>query len=208
MSGRSRRADGRIASTVAFIRRCPGSSVPEAMRACKFSLAESLDRGKQMVIRRAVAKGSNVQLMPPPHVIEASMMAGTSTVSPLTNQTPVAVGGRSQTSSNPPSTATTTATTSPIMVPKPTMKVTRRTAGAMHKFRVNRLATSDHGKCALKRATKWYAEEKKNKWIVIGSDCGKGEEGVRWCWAAPCHNSSLCQRKSGWHVTIEARGYG
>jgi hypothetical protein len=31
----------------------------------------------------------------------------------------------------------------------------------MHKFRINRLATSDHAKRALKRATKWYAEEKK-----------------------------------------------
>ncbi len=31
----------------------------------------------------------------------------------------------------------------------------------MHKFRVNRLATSDHRKRALKRAMKWYAEEKK-----------------------------------------------
>ena len=66
------------------------------MRACKFSLAESLDRGKQMVIRRAVAKGSNGQLMPPPNVIEASMTAETSTVSPLTNQTSVAAGGRSR----------------------------------------------------------------------------------------------------------------
>ena len=32
MSGRGRRADGRIATTVAFIQRCPGSSVPEAIR--------------------------------------------------------------------------------------------------------------------------------------------------------------------------------
>jgi hypothetical protein len=55
--------------------------VLEAMRACKFSLAESLDRGKQMVIRRAVANGSIGQLMPLPHVIEAPTTADKSNVS-------------------------------------------------------------------------------------------------------------------------------
>ena len=58
--------EGCIAATVAFIRRCPWSSTSEAMRACKFFLSESLDQGKQMVMHRAIAKGSNDQLEPPP----------------------------------------------------------------------------------------------------------------------------------------------
>jgi hypothetical protein len=116
-----------------------------------------------MVIRRAVANGSNGQLMPLPHVIEASTTAETSTVSPLTNLTSVAAGGRSRTSSiSLPSTPTTKATTPTVsIVPKPTMRVTQKTAGAMHTFCINKLTTLDHAKRALKRATKWYAEEKK-----------------------------------------------
>jgi hypothetical protein len=30
----------------------------------------------------------------------------------------------------------------------------------MQKFRINKLAASDHAKRALKRATKWYTQEK------------------------------------------------
>ena len=45
--------DERVAHTVAFLMRCPGSSVPEAMRACKYTLEESGDPAKQMAIRRS-----------------------------------------------------------------------------------------------------------------------------------------------------------
>ena len=55
MSGRGRRVDVRIAHTVAYLLRCPRSSVPEAMRACKFTLDESENRSKQMTIRRSLA---------------------------------------------------------------------------------------------------------------------------------------------------------
>ena len=55
MSGRGRRVDVRIAHTVAYLLRCPRSSVPEAMRACKFTLDESKNRSKQMTIRRSLA---------------------------------------------------------------------------------------------------------------------------------------------------------
>ena len=48
--------DVRIAHTVAYLLRCPRSLVPEAMRACKFTLDESASRSKQMMIRRSLGK--------------------------------------------------------------------------------------------------------------------------------------------------------
>ena len=42
------------------------------------------------------------------------------------------------------------------------MKHIRRSSQAMQKVQMNKLAMSDHSKCALKRATKWYAREQKN----------------------------------------------
>jgi hypothetical protein len=49
MSGRGQRVDVRIAHTLAYLLRCPRSSVPEAMRACKFTLDESASRSKPQV---------------------------------------------------------------------------------------------------------------------------------------------------------------
>ena len=56
MSGRGRHVDVCIAHTMAYLLRCPLSSVPEAMRASKFSLNESESRSRQMTIRRSFAK--------------------------------------------------------------------------------------------------------------------------------------------------------
>ena len=87
MSGRGRCVDERVAHTVAFLLRCPGSSVPEAMRACKYTLEEIGDPAKQMVIRRSFAKATGgTAKTPPPNVIDA-LTVGTTTVSPLTNHT-------------------------------------------------------------------------------------------------------------------------
>ena len=60
--------DVRIAHTVAYLLQCPQSSVPEAMRACKFTLDESENRSKQMTIRRSLAaqKATGGKLVPPP----------------------------------------------------------------------------------------------------------------------------------------------
>jgi hypothetical protein len=44
--------------------------------------------------------------------------------------------------------------------PKPKPKLIRKSAGGMQKFRINKLATSDHAKRVLKRATRLYAQEK------------------------------------------------
>ena len=86
MSGLGRRVDVRIAHTVAYLLQCPRSLVPEAMRACKFTLDESENRSKQMTIRRSLAaqKATGGKLVPPPDVID-TVTAATTTVSPLTD---------------------------------------------------------------------------------------------------------------------------
>jgi hypothetical protein len=56
MSGRGWCKDKRIEHAVAFLLRCQGASVPEAMRAAKFTLEESLNTAKQMAVHCAYAK--------------------------------------------------------------------------------------------------------------------------------------------------------
>ena len=56
MSGRGGRVDNRIMKAAAFKLRCESASIPEAMRASKFTLAESSNPAKQMAIRRAYEK--------------------------------------------------------------------------------------------------------------------------------------------------------
>ena len=58
MSGRGRNKDVRTGHAVAFLLRCQGAKVPEAMRAAKFTLEESTDRTKQMAVRRAYNKAT------------------------------------------------------------------------------------------------------------------------------------------------------
>ena len=53
MSGVQGRDDKHIARTVTYLLKCPASSVPQAMRACKYSDKESSDAAKQMAVRRA-----------------------------------------------------------------------------------------------------------------------------------------------------------
>jgi hypothetical protein len=51
--------DERITHTVAFLLQCPGLSVPEAMRLYEFTLDESSNQARQMVIRRSFAKATS-----------------------------------------------------------------------------------------------------------------------------------------------------
>ena len=53
--------DKRIECTVAYLLRCPRSSVPEAMGACKFSDKDSKDARKQMVVHRADSNATTNQ---------------------------------------------------------------------------------------------------------------------------------------------------
>ena len=153
MSGRDRRVDVRIAHTVAYLLRCPRSSVPEAMRACKFSLNESESRSRQMTIRRSFAKKA------PPDIIDTAT-AATTTASPLTT---VRGDPSTQATTTPPprtpprTPMTPTTPTTPCGTratqPKPKQRLIRKSAGGVQKFRINKLAASDHAKRALKRAT-------------------------------------------------------
>ena len=67
MSGRGGNKDGRVAHAVAFLLRCQGAKVPEAMRAVKFTLKESLNTTKQMAVHHAHAKaiGGKQKSFPP-----------------------------------------------------------------------------------------------------------------------------------------------
>ncbi len=51
MSGKGGRVDKRIAKAATFKLHCQSASIPEAMRASKFSLAKSSNPAKQMAVR-------------------------------------------------------------------------------------------------------------------------------------------------------------
>ncbi len=127
---------------VAYLLQCPRSSVPEAMRACEFTLDESENRPKQMTIRRSLAaqKATGGKLAPHPHpdVID-TVTAGTTTVSPLTNQMSTVRGGPSMPTMTPPRTPTTPTTPGGMRLtrPKPKQRLIRKSAGGMQKFRIN-----------------------------------------------------------------------
>ena len=50
MSGMGRCADKRIERNVAYLLRCPESTVPEAMQACKYSTNKNVNTTKQMAV--------------------------------------------------------------------------------------------------------------------------------------------------------------
>ena len=142
MSGRGLRMDERIARTVPILLQCPGLSVPEVMRACKFSLDESINIMKQMEVRQSFAKatGGNAVALSP-NVIDTTV--GTLKVLPLTNQTTaVRCCGTPMTPTTPPMTTSTpprtpTAPTTPggtqTTRPKPKQKLIRKSVGALQK---------------------------------------------------------------------------
>ncbi len=61
MSGKGWCVDKRIKCTVAYLLRYPRSTVPEAMRVCKFSDKESKDNWKQMAVHRADSNATTNQ---------------------------------------------------------------------------------------------------------------------------------------------------
>ena len=56
MSGSGGNKDVRTRHAVDFLLRCQRAKVPEAMRAAKFTLEESLNTTKKMAVRRAYTK--------------------------------------------------------------------------------------------------------------------------------------------------------
>ena len=92
MLRRGGREDKRIARAVTFKMRCQEASIPEAMHAAEFTLAESRDPAKQMAVRRACMKANPFYSNAPVGLSvapSAEQTPGTS-VSPLTEP----VGGR------------------------------------------------------------------------------------------------------------------
>ncbi len=160
MSGRGGRADQRIAKAVTFKLRCPDARIPEAMLASKFAVAESQNPAKQMAVRRAYEKVTGGKTKASrPNLVDLST-AGTSTVSPLTNQRTSANALTSQELSlspplTPPTPGGLLATRS-----KPKAKLIRKKSQAMQKVRINKLSKWDFAKRPVRRATKWYAREK------------------------------------------------
>jgi hypothetical protein len=71
MSGVRGRNGKRITRTVAYLLKCPASSVPQAMRACKYSNKESSDAAKQMAVRRASKAALKKKKKSPPPVKSA-----------------------------------------------------------------------------------------------------------------------------------------
>jgi hypothetical protein len=103
--------DKRIAHTVAYLLKCPASSVPQAMRTYKYSDKESSDATKQMAVRRAwKAVSKPKKKSSPPSSIGASKVGSpASTVSPITT----AITGSSSSPSTRSRTRTPTTPTTP-----------------------------------------------------------------------------------------------
>jgi hypothetical protein len=157
MSGIGGCADKCMAATVAYILKCPVSTAPQVMRACKFSDKESKNAGKQMAVRRARDKAmAGKKRAFPPNVINA-LTVGKKSVSPLTTAVT-----RDTTPSTPtmPSSTRSTRSSPRLAKQKPMPKLIRRNSWAMQKVRVNKLTIGDFEKHVLKRATKWYARER------------------------------------------------
>ena len=95
------REDVRIAHAVAFLLRCRGAKVPEAMRAVKFTPEESENPTKQQAVRRAYNKtigGKNKSPFP----VSVDTAATTSSMSPMTEPTPTTRTSVAQLETTPP----------------------------------------------------------------------------------------------------------
>ncbi len=80
--------DKRIAKATAFKLRCQSASIPEAMRASKFTLAESSNPAKQMAVRRAYEKATGGKTKAAPNTVSLlSTTSSGSSLSPMTETT-------------------------------------------------------------------------------------------------------------------------
>jgi len=146
--------DKRIANAAAFKLRCQSASIPEAMRASKFSLAESSNPAKQMAVRRAYEKAIGGKTKAAPATVSLFSTTSGSSLSPMTES---------------PRTASTTSEAVGTQTPereiqaKPKARQIRHTATGMQKWRVNKFDLAEHGKRAFKRATSWYDKEVQTK---------------------------------------------
>jgi hypothetical protein len=151
MLRRGGREDKHIARAVTFKMRCQEAPIPKAMRAAEFTSAESRDPAKQMAVRRACMKANPSHRNAPVGVSVAAPAVQTpgTSVSPLTEPT-----GEDSSMLQTPSQGG-----DGVVQPRPKPRQTRRTAGAMHEWRVNKFDANAHKKAAFKRAMSWYGQE-------------------------------------------------
>ena len=142
MSGRGGNKDGRVAHAVAFLLRCQGAKVPEAMRAVKFTLKESLNTTKQMAVRRAYTKAIGGKTKSP-FSVSVDVAANTLSLSPLTEPTPTTRTSVSQMEMTP-SPRPARDGDSIVRKPKPKPRQIQKTASGMQKWRVNKFDASHH----------------------------------------------------------------
>ena len=77
MSGVRGRDGKRITHTAAYLLKCPASSVPQAMRACKYSDdKESSNAAKQMAVRRAWKAALKKKKKKPPPLSNLRVVPG------------------------------------------------------------------------------------------------------------------------------------
>ena len=131
--------DKRIAQAAAFKLRCQSASIPEAMRASKFSLAESSNPAKQMAVCRAYEKAIRGKTKTAPTTVSILSTTSGSSLSPMTE------------SPRTESTAKAVGTQTPEceIQAKPKARQTRHTATGMQKWRVNKFDLAEHGKRAF-----------------------------------------------------------
>jgi len=187
-----------IARASTFKLRCQSASIPEAMRASKFSLAESSDPAKQMAVRRAYAKVIRDKTKAAPTTVSILSPTSGSSLSPMT--------GSPRTESTAKSVGTQTPERD--IQAKPKARQIRHTATGMQKWQVNKFNLSKHSKGAFKRATSWYDQEvhtKRQGWFVILRSCKKSEGRVRWCWSICPNHSTICQQWPCRTIATETR---
>jgi hypothetical protein len=150
--------DKRIAQATAFKMWCQDASIPEAMCACKFTLAESSNSVKQMAVCHAYKKAIGGKAKAPATVSVATKSTGPS-LSPLTE---------SPTKKLTAETGMQTPEHREIQL-KPKARQIQTMASRMQKWRGNKFDLSDHDKHAFKWATSWYDWELQ-----------KGKVGLSW----------------------------
>jgi hypothetical protein len=149
-------------SPIAYLLRCPRLSVPEGMRACKFSLEESENPAKQMAVRRSFAKATGGKLVPPPMLSSVDNCDDNSVTADQSNLCGqrTSINAANAKDTEDAAKGANNARWYADNASKAKAEADKEVGGGMQKFQINKFAVSDHAKHALKRATRWYGQEK------------------------------------------------
>ena len=161
MSGRGRNKDVRTGHAVAFLLRCQGAKVPEALRATKFTLEESTDTMKQMAVRRAYTKATGGKPKSP-FPVSVDAVTNTSSISPLTQPTATSITLKSPQEMTP-------ARDGDSIVPKPKQRQIQKTSSGMQNIYLMP-GEESHGKFGTGGRRAMVAEVVLNNPLFIPSD--------------------------------------